>query len=174
MTNQIAKRLIVAGLLTAVGLWAQAPAEFVAASIKPAAPMANGRMMVGMRGGPGTPSPGQMTFINVSLADIVQRAYDVQELPGLGPGLDVVGQVRHLRQGSGGCDQGAVQRHAAESPCRSIQAGSASFDERVADLRAAGCEGRAEAEGIAPKNQRTMRPPRLRPAVRGWTVRDAG
>ena len=29
---------MVAGMLTAVGLWAQAPAEFVAASIKPAAP----------------------------------------------------------------------------------------------------------------------------------------
>ena len=34
--------MMVAGLLTAVGLWAQAPAEFVAASIKPAAPMENG------------------------------------------------------------------------------------------------------------------------------------
>jgi len=83
--NQIVKRMMVAGLLNAVGLWAQAPTEFVAASIKPAAPMEIGRMMIGMRGGPGTPSPGQMTFTNVSLADIVQRAYDVKSYQVSGP-----------------------------------------------------------------------------------------
>jgi uncharacterized protein (TIGR03435 family) len=85
MMNQIAKRLMLAGLLTAVGLWAQAPTEFEAASIKPAAPMALGRMMIGMRGGPGTPSPGQMTFTNVSLAQIMQRAYDVKSYQISGP-----------------------------------------------------------------------------------------
>jgi uncharacterized protein (TIGR03435 family) len=85
MMNPIAQRLMVAGLLTAVGLCAQAPAEFVAASIKPAAPMENGRMMIGMRGGPGTPSPGQMTFTNVSLAQMIQRAYDVQSYQISGP-----------------------------------------------------------------------------------------
>ena len=53
MMNQIAKRLMLAGLLTAAGLWAQAPTEFVAASIKPAAPMEPGRMMIGMREVPG-------------------------------------------------------------------------------------------------------------------------
>ena len=63
-------------------------------------------MMIGMRGGPGTPSPGQMTFTNVSLADIVQRAYDVKSYQGLGPGLDVVREVRPFRQGSGRCDKG--------------------------------------------------------------------
>jgi len=85
MMNQISKRLVLTGLLTAVGLLAQAPAEFEAASIKPAAPMENGRMMIGMRGGPGTPSPGQMTFINVSLAQIIQRAYDVKSYQISGP-----------------------------------------------------------------------------------------
>src|SRR5579872_3652428 len=85
MMNRIAKRLMVGGLLTAVGLWAQAPTEFVAASIKPAAPMANGRMMIGMRGGPGTPSPAQMTYNNVSLADILQQAYDVKSYQVSGP-----------------------------------------------------------------------------------------
>ena len=85
MMNPIAKRLIVAGLLTAVGSWAQAPVEFVAASIKPAAQMENGRMMIGMRGGPGTPSPGQMTFNNVSLAQMIQRAYDMQSYQISGP-----------------------------------------------------------------------------------------
>ena len=85
MMNEIAKRLMLAGLLTAVGLWAQAPTEFEAASIKPAAPMTPGRMMIGMRGGPGTPSPGQMTFNNVSLAQIMQRAYDVKSYQLSGP-----------------------------------------------------------------------------------------
>ena len=85
MMNQIAKRLMLAGMLSAVGLCAQAPAEFVVASIKPAAPMENGRMMIGMRGGPGTPSPGQMTFTNVSLAQIMQRAYDVKSYQISGP-----------------------------------------------------------------------------------------
>ena len=83
--NPIATRLMATGLLTAVGLWAQAPTEFVAATIKPAAPMASGRMMIGMRGGPGTPSPGQMTFTNVSLAQIIERAYGVKSYQISGP-----------------------------------------------------------------------------------------
>jgi uncharacterized protein (TIGR03435 family) len=85
MMNQIAKTLILAGLLTAVGLSAQAPAEFEAASIKAAAPMDPGHMMIGMRGGPGTPSPGQITFNNVSLAQVMQRAYDVKDYQISGP-----------------------------------------------------------------------------------------
>ena len=55
MMNRIAIRPMVAGLLTAVGLWAQAPAEFEAASIKPAAPMAPGRMTIGFGEVPGRP-----------------------------------------------------------------------------------------------------------------------
>jgi uncharacterized protein (TIGR03435 family) len=80
--SQIAKGLMLAGLLTAVGLWAQAPTEFEAASIKPAAPMEKN---IGMRGGPGTPSPGQMTFTNVSLAQIIERAYGVKSYQLSGP-----------------------------------------------------------------------------------------
>jgi len=55
--NQIAKSLMLTGLLAALGLWRRRRLEFEAASIKPAAPMEPGRMMVGIRGGPGTPSP---------------------------------------------------------------------------------------------------------------------
>ena len=83
--NQIAKRPMLAGLLTAVGLWAQAPTEFEVASIKPAAPMGLGRMMIGVRGGPGTPSPGQMNFNNVSLAKLIELAYDVKDYQISGP-----------------------------------------------------------------------------------------
>jgi len=60
--------------------------SFEVASIKPAAPMRPGQMMIGMSGGPGTPEPGQMTFTNVSLADLVQRAYDVKSYQVSGPG----------------------------------------------------------------------------------------
>jgi uncharacterized protein (TIGR03435 family) len=59
--------------------------SFEAASIKPSAPLEPGRIMVGMRGGPGTPEPGQMTFINVSLKDLVQNAYNVKSYQVTGP-----------------------------------------------------------------------------------------
>ncbi len=58
---------------------------FEVASIKPAAPMQSGRMMVGVRGGPGTPEPGQMTFTNVSLSNLIQKAYDVKDYQVTGP-----------------------------------------------------------------------------------------
>lgn len=60
--------------------------SFEVASIKPAAPMPPGRMMIGMRGGPGTPEPGQMTFTNVSISDLIQNAYDVKSYQISGPG----------------------------------------------------------------------------------------
>jgi uncharacterized protein (TIGR03435 family) len=60
--------------------------SFEAASIKPAAPMPPGRMMIGARGGPETPEPGQMSFINVSLSDLIQNAYDVKNYQISGPG----------------------------------------------------------------------------------------
>jgi uncharacterized protein (TIGR03435 family) len=52
---------------------------FEVASIKPAAAQEMGRMMVGTRGGPGTPDPTQATFTNVSLTMLVQIAYDVKD-----------------------------------------------------------------------------------------------
>lgn len=59
--------------------------SFEAASIKPAAPLEPGRIMIGMHGGPGTPEPGQMTFMNVSLNDLVQNAYNVKSYQVTGP-----------------------------------------------------------------------------------------
>jgi uncharacterized protein (TIGR03435 family) len=66
-------------------IFAQQP-SFEAASIKPAAPMQQGRMMIGMRGGPGTPEPGQMTFTNVSLGNLIEMAYEVKSYQVTGPG----------------------------------------------------------------------------------------
>ena len=51
---------------------------FDVASIKPAAAQAPGRMMMGCRGGPGTPDPGRFTCNNVNLSMLMSRAYGVQ------------------------------------------------------------------------------------------------
>jgi uncharacterized protein (TIGR03435 family) len=59
--------------------------SFDVASIKPAAPMTPGRMMVGFRGGPGTGDPGQMTFTNISMRDLIQEAWDVKAYQVAGP-----------------------------------------------------------------------------------------
>lgn len=51
---------------------------FEVATVKPAAPQTPGRMMMGCRGGPGTPDPGRFTCTNANLNMLVWRAYDVQ------------------------------------------------------------------------------------------------
>jgi len=58
---------------------------FVVASIKPAAPMEPGRMMVGMRGGPGTQDPGQINVTNMSIRDLMTSAFNVKTYQITGP-----------------------------------------------------------------------------------------
>lgn len=58
---------------------------FDVASIKPAAPQQPGRMMMGMRGGPGTADPGQVTLSNMPLSRIIMNAYDVKSFQVSGP-----------------------------------------------------------------------------------------
>ncbi len=68
--------------------FAQTPSpspKFDAVAIKPAAPSADGRIMVGIRGGPGTPNPGQMDFWNISLAELIQNAWNVKGFQVSGP-----------------------------------------------------------------------------------------
>jgi uncharacterized protein (TIGR03435 family) len=72
----------------AVHAFAQTPSpspRFDAAAIKPAAPSADGRIMVGIQGGPGTRNPGQMNFWNISLADLIQNPYNVKNFQVSGP-----------------------------------------------------------------------------------------
>jgi len=72
----------------AVHAFAQAPPpspRFDAVAIKAAAPSADGRIMVGIRGGPGTPNPGQMNFWNISLADLIENAWSVKNFQISGP-----------------------------------------------------------------------------------------
>jgi uncharacterized protein (TIGR03435 family) len=59
--------------------------SFEVASVKPAAPMIAGRMMIGMRGGPGTPDPGQITYTNVSIKNVLTNAYNVKGYQIQGP-----------------------------------------------------------------------------------------
>src|SRR4051794_29216597 len=71
-------------------------AEFEAASVKPAPKGAEYR---GMRGGPGTASPGQIDYAAATLRAIVARAYGVQRFQIAGPGwfdnekFDIVAKV---------------------------------------------------------------------------------
>jgi len=67
---------------------AQTPAPsstFEVASVKPAAPQGNGRMMIGMRGGPGTNDPGRYTTTNTSLKMLLGNAYDLKDFQISGP-----------------------------------------------------------------------------------------
>src|ERR1700722_17517463 len=75
---------------------------FEVASLKPAAPPANGRGpgLTFVRGGPGSSGPGQITSVG-SLMFLMTIAYDVRSYQVLGPGwleserFDVVAKVPH-------------------------------------------------------------------------------
>jgi uncharacterized protein (TIGR03435 family) len=54
-----------------------APPKFEVASVKASAPRGAGFQTVSMSGGPGTSDPGQFHCSNVSLQDLLQRAYGV-------------------------------------------------------------------------------------------------
>ena len=78
----------VAIVCLAIRAFAQTPSsspKFDAVAIKPAAPSADGRIMVGIQGGPGTRTPGQMNFWNISLADLIQNACNVKNFQVSGP-----------------------------------------------------------------------------------------
>ena len=58
---------------------------FEAASIKPAALQAMGRMQGDWAGGPGTRDPGRMRFTDMTLRMLIMRAYEVQSFQVSGP-----------------------------------------------------------------------------------------
>lgn len=66
--------------------WCAQTLEFEVASVKPSSPPANGRVRGNMRGGPGTPDPGQITFTNVTLANALLRAYNLNNYQLAAPG----------------------------------------------------------------------------------------
>lgn len=64
---------------------AEAQLSFEVASVKPAAPMTGNNIRVGMRGGPGTNDPGQISYSNVSLKNVLMAAYGVRVYQIQGP-----------------------------------------------------------------------------------------
>jgi uncharacterized protein (TIGR03435 family) len=79
-----------AGLVvfTSCAAWAQtaenSPA-FEVASVKPAAPITGNMIRVMMRGGPGSNDPGQITYTNVTLKNVLMNAYGVKGFQVSGP-----------------------------------------------------------------------------------------
>ena len=139
---------------------------FDAASIKPAAPMECGRIMVGMKGGPGSDDPGTMErFTQFSLSNLIQYAYDLKDYQLQGPDwmqsarFDVQAKFQRRYERAGPGDD-------AEFAWGEVQARGASFFERGIDLCASGSKGRAEAEGIGRARSQCWELMRLR-----WTFR---
>lgn len=77
MTRAISKALWF--VLSAASAWSQTP-TFEVASIKPAAPMERGKMMIGFGG-----DAGRINYTNVSLKDVVARAYEMKPYQISGP-----------------------------------------------------------------------------------------
>jgi len=80
--------------------WAQtARLSFEVASVKPAAPSADGLVMRRATGGPGTPDPGTLNYTNIPLKLMVVRAYDLKQYQVEGPdwidsiGYDVTAKI---------------------------------------------------------------------------------
>ncbi|HTS64160.1 MAG TPA: TIGR03435 family protein [Candidatus Acidoferrales bacterium] len=69
----------VLGVFSAAAAWPQAPA-FEVASIKPAAPMEQGKMRIGFGG-----DAGRINYTNVTLKDVIARAYGVKPFQVSGP-----------------------------------------------------------------------------------------
>ena len=70
--------LIIFTSCAAFGQAAEEVPTFEVASVKPAEPQTGMGMRVMMRGGPGTPDPGQLTYTNVSLKNVLMNAYGVK------------------------------------------------------------------------------------------------
>ena len=77
--------LIVSASCAAFGQGAAESPTFEVASVKLAEPQPEGMMRVRMSGGPGTPDPGQLTYTNVSLKNVMINAYDVNDYQINGP-----------------------------------------------------------------------------------------
>jgi|SRR5665213_191232 len=81
--------LWIAGVLTCLSVFGQTADSltFEVASVKRSpAPDPNARVFFGPpRGGPGTPDPGQITWTNAALRNMVMTAYDVQTYQVTGP-----------------------------------------------------------------------------------------
>ena len=75
-------------LLISIGIvsaYAAERPEFEVATVKPSAPITDGRIRVMLNGGPGTPDPGRLTGENVTLRVLLTKAYGVKSYQIQGP-----------------------------------------------------------------------------------------
>src|SRR5271157_230386 len=84
------RAIMSAGLVvfTSCAAFAQAAEDspsFEVASVKPAAPITGNAIRVMMRGGPGSPDPGQITYTNVTVKSVLMNAYGVKGFQISGP-----------------------------------------------------------------------------------------
>ena len=147
------RAILGAGLIifTSCAAFGQAAAEsptFEVASVKPAEPPTGMGMRVMMRGGPGSADPGQITYTNVTLKNVLMNAYAVKGYQINGPKwldserFDIVAKIPK------GATKEQFQADVAESAGGALQADAASRDEGTPDVRAGGGQGRSEAEGV--------------------------
>src|ERR1039457_569540 len=78
--------LVVFTSCAALAQTAENSPSFEVASVKPAAPITGNAIRVMMRGGPGSPDPGQITYNNVTLKNVLMTAYGVKSFQISGPG----------------------------------------------------------------------------------------
>ena len=78
--------LVVFTSCAALAQTAENSPSFEVASVKPAAPITGNAIRVMMRGGPGSPDPGQITYSNVTVKNVVMNAYGVKGFQITGPG----------------------------------------------------------------------------------------
>ena len=77
---------VICGVLLALGGCALFAQEFEVASIKPSPPPTGNMLRVMMQGGPGTPDPGRLNYVNASLKNVLTAAYKVKGYQISGPG----------------------------------------------------------------------------------------
>jgi uncharacterized protein (TIGR03435 family) len=78
--------LVVFTCCAALAQTAENSPAFEVASVKPAAPITGNFIRVGMRGGPGSSDPGQITYTNVTVKNVLMNAYGVKGFQISGPG----------------------------------------------------------------------------------------
>ena len=97
-----------------------------------------------MRGGPGTPSPGEITFKNASLRRYSHGGVQHEAVPDFRTKLDCDHWLPTLsRKGPLWRNEGPDETDAAASPCRAVPTGRSPLgNQRPSCLRAGGCERR--------------------------------
>ena len=78
--------LVILTSCAALAQTAENSPAFEVASVKPAAPITGNFIRVMMRGGPGSNDPGQITYTNVTLKNVLMNAYGVKGFQISGPG----------------------------------------------------------------------------------------